>query len=119
MPSKPAEYGIKSWVTCDAKSSYAWKMQVYTGKPSGGGPERRESLRVVLNVTEGLHGHNVMCHNYFTSYELARQLLERKITVVGTVQKNKPELPAGLLAVKGREVFSSNFAFTPTATLVS
>ncbi|XP_047197199.1 piggyBac transposable element-derived protein 4-like [Hippoglossus stenolepis] len=115
MPSKPAKYGIKSWVACDAKSSYAWKMQVYTRKPSGGRPERNQGLRVVLDVTEGLHHRNVTCDNYFTSYELARQLLERKITVVGTVRKNKP----GLLAVKGREVFSSRFAFTPTATLVS
>ncbi|XP_035012727.2 piggyBac transposable element-derived protein 4-like [Hippoglossus stenolepis] len=119
MPSKPAKYGIKSWVACDAKSSYAWKMQVYTGKPSGGRPERNQGMWVMLDVTEGLRGRNVTCDNYFTSYELARQLLERKITVVGTVRKNKPELPTGLLAVKGREVFSSRFAFTPTATLVS
>ncbi|KAJ8001200.1 hypothetical protein DPEC_G00189540 [Dallia pectoralis] len=28
MPSKPARYGIKAWVCCDARSSYAWKMQV-------------------------------------------------------------------------------------------
>ena len=99
MPSKPAKYGFKSWVACDAKSSYTWKMQVYTRKPSGRRPERRQGLRVVLNVTEGLHGRNVTCDNYFTSYELARQLLERKITVVGTVRKNKPELLTGLLAV--------------------
>ena len=59
MPSKPAKNGIKSWVACDAKSSYAWKIQVYTGKPSGGRPEGRQGLRVVLDVTEGLHVHNV------------------------------------------------------------
>ena len=53
------------------------------------------------------------------SYELTGQLLERKITLVGMVRENKPELPTGLLAVKGREVLSSKFAFTPTATLVS
>ena len=119
MPSKPAKYGIKSWVACDAKSSYAWKMQVHTGKPSGGRPEQRQGLRVVLDVTEGLHGRNVTCDNYFTSYERARQLLKRKITVVGKVRKNKPQLPTGLLVIKGREVFSTKFAFTPTATLVS
>ena len=119
MPSKPANYGIKSWVACDARSSYASKMQVYTGKPSGGRPERNLGLRVVLDLTEGLSGRNVACDNYFTSYELARQLLERTVTVVGTVRKNKPELPPRLLAVKGRAAFSSLFAFTPAATLVS
>ena len=89
------------------------------GKPSGRRPERNQGLRVVLDVTEGLHDRNVTCDNCFTSYELARQLLERKITVVGMFRKNRPELPTGLLAAKGREVFSSKFAFTPTATLVS
>ena len=81
------KYGIKSWVACDAKSSYAWKMQAYTGKPSGGHPERRQGLWVQLDVTDGLHGRNVTCDNYFTSYELVWQLLERKITLVGTEEQ--------------------------------
>ncbi|KAK1887615.1 PiggyBac transposable element-derived protein 4 [Dissostichus eleginoides] len=33
MPSKPGKYGIKMWVLCDAQSTYAWNLQVYTGKP--------------------------------------------------------------------------------------
>jgi len=70
-------------------------------------------------VTEGLTGRNVTCDNFFTSYELARLLLLRNNTVVGTVRKNKPELPAALLACGQRPVFSSMFAFTPDATLVS
>ncbi|XP_055370100.1 nucleolin-like [Betta splendens] len=63
MPSKPAKYGLKFWVACDAKSSYAWKMQLYTGKPGGGGgggekraSEKKQGQRVVLDVTEGLRG---------------------------------------------------------------
>ncbi|XP_038130918.1 piggyBac transposable element-derived protein 3-like isoform X1 [Cyprinodon tularosa] len=117
MPSKPAKYGIKSWVA--SESSYAWKMQVYTGKSTSGCPEKNQGLRVVLDVTEGLRGHNVTCDNFFNSYELGQQLLKRKITMVGTVRKNKPELPPALLGSKEREVFSSKFAFTPTTTLVS
>ncbi|XP_036828296.1 piggyBac transposable element-derived protein 4-like [Oncorhynchus mykiss] len=120
IPSKPAKYGIKSWVACDAKSSYAWKMQVYTGKAAGGGPEKNQGARVVLDLTEGLPGgHNVTCDNFFTSYELGQRLLERNLTMVGTVRKNKAELPPALLQSKGRQVLSSRFAFTPTATLVS
>ncbi|XP_045064895.1 piggyBac transposable element-derived protein 4-like [Coregonus clupeaformis] len=119
IPSKPAKYGIKTWVACDSKSSYAWKMQVYTGKATCGGPEKNQGMRVVLDLTQGLRGHNVTCDNFFTSYELARQLLRRNVTVVGTVRKNKPELPQALLASKDRLLFSSKFAFTPTTTLVS
>ncbi|XP_064809134.1 piggyBac transposable element-derived protein 4-like [Oncorhynchus masou masou] len=98
IPSKPAKYGIKSWVACDVKSSYAWKMQVYTGKAAGGGPEKNQGTRVVLDLTEGLPaGHNVTCDNFFTSYELGQRLLERNLTMVGTVRKNKAELPPALL----------------------
>ena len=59
MPSKPAKYGIKIWVACDAQSSYAWKMQVYAGKLTSGGPEKNQGMRVVLDVTDGLRGQNV------------------------------------------------------------
>ncbi|XP_062308098.1 piggyBac transposable element-derived protein 4-like [Osmerus eperlanus] len=120
MPSKPAKYGIKSWVACDAKSSYAWKMQVYTGKQMDGVPERNQGMRVVLDVTEGLKDRNVTCDNFFTSYELGRELMAtRNMTVVGTVRKNRAELPSELLTTKTRRVLSSQFAFTPTTTLVS
>ncbi|KAJ7984140.1 hypothetical protein DPEC_G00364240 [Dallia pectoralis] len=120
MPSKPARYGIKAWVCCDARSSYAWKMQVYTGKTRDG-PERNLGARVVLDLTEGLpRDHTVTCDNFFTSYELAQRLLADKgLALVGTVRKNKPELPPALLATKTRRVLLSAFAFTPIATLVS
>ncbi|KAK5887853.1 hypothetical protein CesoFtcFv8_016414 [Champsocephalus esox] len=71
MPSKPAKYGIKSWVACDARSSYAWNMQVSTGKASAGAPpEKNQGMRVVLDLTRGLRGgRNVTCDNFFTSVE--------------------------------------------------
>ncbi|KAJ7991335.1 hypothetical protein DPEC_G00296250 [Dallia pectoralis] len=120
MPSKPARYRIKAWVCCDARSSYAWKMQVYTGKTCDG-PERNLGTRVVLDLTEGLpRDHTVTCDNFFTSYELVQRLLaDRGLPLVGKVRKNKPELPPALLATKTRRVLSSAFAFTPIATLVS
>ncbi|XP_064867035.1 piggyBac transposable element-derived protein 4-like [Oncorhynchus nerka] len=119
IPRKPAKYGIKSWVACDAKFSYAWKMQVYTGKAAGGGPEKNQGMRVVLDLTTGRSGRNVTCDNFFTSYDLGQRLLERNLTMVGTVRKNKAELPPALLESRGRQVLSSRFAFMPTTTLVS
>ncbi|KAL7403957.1 hypothetical protein ABVT39_007812 [Epinephelus coioides] len=119
MPSKPAKYGIKSWVACDAQSSYAWKMQVYTGKPQGGHPERNQGTRVVLDLTQGLSGRNITCDNFFTSYNLGQRLLRRGLTMVGTVRKNKPELPPALLATRERAVLSCRFASTCTTLAVS
>ncbi|CAI5677988.1 unnamed protein product [Oreochromis niloticus] len=109
MPNKPARYGIKIWVACDARSSYAWKMQVYTGKPDKRGPpEKHLAARVVLDLTEGLTpGRNVTCDNFFTSRELADRLFrERGHTVLGTLRANRPEIPRELRCVKGRAVGS-------------
>lgn len=120
MPGKPAKYGIKTWVACDARSSYAWKMQVYTGKPAAGGaPEKNQGMRVTLDLTKGLRGRNVTCDNFFTSYKLGQRLLLRGLTMVGTIRRNRTELLPVLLMSKGRDAFSSEFAFTPTAALVS
>ncbi|CAB4068945.1 unnamed protein product [Lepeophtheirus salmonis] len=47
--------GEDGWrrVACDADSSYAWKIQVYTGKLADGHPEKNQGMRVVLDLTEG------------------------------------------------------------------
>ncbi|XP_067288817.1 piggyBac transposable element-derived protein 4-like [Pseudorasbora parva] len=119
MPSKPSKYGIKIWAACDSRSSYAWNMLIYTGKAADSKPEKNQGMRVVLDMTSGLQGHNITCDNFFTSYALGEELLQRKMTMIGTVRSNKPELPPALLSLKNRARFSSMFAFTDTHTLVS
>ncbi|XP_067234874.1 piggyBac transposable element-derived protein 4-like [Chanodichthys erythropterus] len=119
MPSKPAKYGLKIWAACDAKSSYSYNMQVYTGKPPGTQHERNLGKRVVLELIRDLEGHIVTCDNFFTSYGLGTELLQRKVRMIGTVRKNKPELPSALVTKKNRTCFSSLFAFTETHTIVS
>ncbi|XP_061899254.1 piggyBac transposable element-derived protein 3-like [Entelurus aequoreus] len=119
MPNKPAKYGIKIWAACDAKSSYAWNMQVYTGKLPGGTSEKNQGMCVVLEMSEGLQGHNITCDNLFTSYRLGDELQKRKLTMLGTVRRNKPELPTEILKMQGRPLHSSIFAFTEKATVVS
>ncbi|KAL7872276.1 hypothetical protein SRHO_G00072590 [Serrasalmus rhombeus] len=76
-------------------------------------------MRVVLEMTEGLQGHNITCDNFFTSYRLGDELQERNLTMLGTVRKNKPELPSEILKMQGRPLHSSKFAFTEKTTLVS
>lgn len=76
-------------------------------------------MRVVLDMTEALSGHNITCDNFFTSHKLGQELLKRKLTMVGTVRKNKPELPPPLLTTKNRPINSSNYVFTADMSLVS
>nr|XP_024655512.1 piggyBac transposable element-derived protein 4-like [Maylandia zebra] len=119
IPKKPAKYGIKVWAACDAKTSYAWRLQVYTGRAAGERAEVNQGMRVVLQMTEGLQGHVATCDNFFTSFALAEQLLKRQIALVGTIRQNEPEISPVLRQTKGRAIYSSTFAFTVRHTLVS
>lgn len=118
MPSKPSKYGIQFWILCDSETGYVRSIQCYTGKLQGSAPEKNQGMRVVLDLTEGLQGYNLTCDNFFTSYELAEKLLDRKLTILGTLRKNKRQIPVDLLDTK-KPVFSSTFAFKSKMVLVS
>ena len=42
--------------------------------------ERNQGIRVVVDLTQGLSGHNVMCDIIFTLYNLGQELLKPKLT---------------------------------------
>lgn len=56
-------------------------MQVYIGKLPGGASEKNQGMHVVLQMSEGLQGHNITCDNVFTSYWLGDELQKRKLTI--------------------------------------
>lgn len=103
----------------DSETCYVWKIQPYLGKGITGVPERNQGERVVLDLVEGLKGHNVTMDNFFSSHTLGQQLLKRNLTMVGTMRKNKRSIPPKLLQCKNIPRFNSTFAFTPDTTLVS
>ena len=121
IPSKPGKYGIKVWAICEANTSYAWKMQVYTGKNSTIGREVNQGARVVKDLVKEIEnsGRNVTCDNFFTSVSLARDLLQKKLTLYGTIRRNKSELPPKFTLAKGREVTSTVFGFQSDTMIAS
>ena len=50
---------------------------------------------------------------------LARNLLKKKLTPVGTTWKNKPELPPQLTVAKDRDIASTIFGFQNDAMIAS
>ena len=89
---KTWKYGIKIWAIREANTSYVWKMQVYTGKNPAVVREVNQRARVVKDLVKEIEhsGRNITCDNFFTSIPLARDLLKKKLTLVGTIRKNKP-----------------------------
>ncbi|KAG8266750.1 hypothetical protein J6590_108850 [Homalodisca vitripennis] len=90
-------------------------MELYGGKkPPGPFATSNDATSVVLRMIKPIDnsGINVTMNNYFTSVPLLNDLYtNHKITVVGTIRKNKPELLQELLAIKDRQRCSSMFAF--------
>jgi hypothetical protein len=121
IPSKPGKYGIKFWMLSDSKTSYVSRVQVYTGRQPGVARETNQGQRVVQELCRNLagSGRNVTCDNFFTSLSLIQKLKKDKMTLLGTVRKNRAELPPELVTGKGREVMSTLFAYHKDATVAS
>ena len=123
IPNKPAKYGIKIQALADAKTYYVCKMEIYAGKqPDGPFKVDNSSISVVTRLISEISGsgRNVTFDNWYTTYPLIRKLLdEDKLTAVGTLRKNKREIPLEFLDVKKRGRRSSMFGFSNKITLVS
>ena len=50
---------------------------------------------------------------------MTRTLFSKNLLFVGTVRKNKPEIPTNFLANKNRNIYSSLFGFSQFLNLVS
>lgn len=122
IPNKPAKYGIKVFALCDSKMFYVSNLEIYCGKqPQGQFESSNSPTDVVLRLIEPFKNknRNLTTDNWYTSYPLAQKLFEKKLTLVGTLKKNKAEIPPELLPNKNRPINSSMFAFSKEATLVS
>ncbi|KAB0790110.1 hypothetical protein PPYR_15577 [Photinus pyralis] len=86
----------------------------------GNKPEKGQGQRVVLDMVSHLgQGYGITTDNFFTSIELADKLLQRNLTLCGTLRRNKPYIPSELLPARYKKDFSSMFAFMKDKTLVS
>ena len=85
-------------------------------------PEKlNQGTRVVLDLAEDIEnsGRNITCDNFFTNLSLAREVLQKKLTLVGTRRKNKPDLPTEFTVAKERNVKSTVLDFQQDAMIAS
>nr|CAH7718925.1 unnamed protein product [Callosobruchus chinensis] len=119
MPSKPDKYGIKYWLLCDAQTRY-----ILSGIPYLGKDETREQgvslgTHVVLQLARPFldKGRNITYDNFFTSLELAEKLKQRKTSLVGTLRRNKVEVPQPVQS--GDDAYYSTFLHKHNETLLT
>uniref|UniRef100_A0A0K8W4I1 PiggyBac transposable element-derived protein 4 n=1 Tax=Bactrocera latifrons TaxID=174628 RepID=A0A0K8W4I1_BACLA len=127
MPQKPAKYGIKIMLLVDARTYYIYNAYIYHGKNSDGiglnEQERKlaaltQSVVRLVKVVENSK-RNITADNWFSYIPLMEALLKERLTYIGTLKKNKVEIPSSFLPCKTREVGSSMYGFTKEYTLLS
>lgn len=93
MPLKPIKRGYKVWCLADSTTGFIIAFIVYTGKEE---IILNSTLgeRVVLNFSSNIKpGSIVVVDNFFTSYSLLDNLLQRNIYACGTVRSTSKGLP--------------------------
>lgn len=127
MPNKPAKYGLKVQCLADARTTYVYNTYLYTGKDSDGKTLSQEDRKkpiptqAVIRLCTPIFNtnRNVTTDNWYSSMELLSTLKEKGLTTIGTLRKNKGEIPQEFLPQKKRPVGSSLFGFTNQCTIVS
>lgn len=112
MPRKPTRFGIKIMILCDAHSSYCYNAYIYTGKNSDGHGLDNEynscsaPTKYVVCLSKCIFNtnHNVTGDNWFSSVPLANILMKKGLTYLGTLEKNKTDIPTLFQAIRDREV---------------
>ena len=122
IPSKPDKYGIKLFALVDAQTFFTSKLEVYVGsQPDGAYKASNSPCDVVERLCSGIFGtgRNITLDNWFTSYDLAQKMLSHQITLVGTLRKNKRQIPPEFLDLRNRGEKTSLFGFRSDSTLLS
>lgn len=126
-PKKAARYGIKIMGLADSHNVYICNAYIYNGKGSDGATLSAQEKKLLiptqslLCVSQFVYGtnRNITCDNWFVSLELAKELLKHGLTLVGTMKKNKPQIPSEFQPKKSREVGSSLYGYTEDYTVLS
>ena len=97
MPNKPVKRGIKCWMRAEATTEYMSAFEVYTGK-KGDSVEIDLGAQVVKGLCASLYHSN--CHvyfnNFFSSVNLALDLLRKGLYSCATLRSNRKGFPEGL-----------------------
>ncbi|KAK7896637.1 hypothetical protein WMY93_021962 [Mugilogobius chulae] len=119
MANKPDKFGIKFWIAADVDTKYFLHGSPYLGKDPSRPVGQRLGESVVMSLMEPYldkgQGRNVTVDNFFTSLSLAKRLLGRNTSLVGTMNASRRELPPSVQ--NNEELYSTRVFAHDRATL--
>ena len=113
MPNKPDKFGLKFWMLVDVDTKYVINLIPYLGaqeRSERGDVPLAESVVLKLIQPVRGRGYNICCDNFFTSFPLAEKLaVHHKISIVGTIRKNRRELCESMTTATKGKIHESTF----------
>lgn len=96
-PSKRARFGLKIYKLCEAKTGFCSKFKIYTGQDKTDITDSA-SENVVMELAESVvnKGYTLCIDNWYSSPALFLSLHKQKTNVIGTVRKNRKNMPKDL-----------------------
>ena len=119
-PNKPAKYGLLYRSISDAERPYTYNTLPYAGKPNTitpyseyvtGTDNYTKYLVKGLERRVDIRGRNLSIDRFFTSVTIAEWLLDRGLTVVGTLRTDRKGIPEAVKKVDNREDKNTKFFF--------
>lgn len=99
MKNKPNKYGIRLEVVCDASNGIVLHFEAYTGADSNIDNTVKELVNRLLEPFEG-NNYKIFMDRRYSSPDLFVQLLEKGFYPVGTVMKNRRNMPKRFKVVR-------------------
>ena len=109
MSSKPHKFGIKFWVLTDAQSKYVCSASSYLGKDETRPADQDMPGDIVFKLSDSYlnQRREITTDNFFSSLRLANTLMAKKTTLLGTIRKQRREVPDGDAVLKKQPLYSS------------
>ncbi|CAK9821241.1 PiggyBac transposable element-derived protein 4 [Anthophora retusa] len=101
MKQKKHRYGVKLFKLC-FKPGYTYNFQIYCGQQSG--KERTTPKAVVMTLCQNIFdkGHTLCVDNWYSSIDLAEELIARNTHLIGTIRSNRKRIPKEVVQKKLR-----------------
>lgn len=102
IASKRARFGIKFYKLCESTSGYCIRFKIYVGKDKIQGSDIPATESVVMEVAQPIlkKGYTLYMDNFYSSPHLFLTLLKNDTNAVGTVRKNRKNMPKVFSSMK-------------------
>ncbi|XP_014276908.1 piggyBac transposable element-derived protein 4 [Halyomorpha halys] len=114
-PIRRDKCGLMTISMCDAMTFYYLGGVPYIKNEKSKG-DLPKAAQYVLELAQPFvgSGRNITCDSWFSSFELVDELLRNKLTMVGSLRKNKQQIPPSMMLEN-----STRFLYHPDKMIVS